>query len=126
MRRRNEVAKLLAELEEKRGDPVQIANLRGRLFELDFAVKNPMDRRTLAKSFVERFAFPMLGKKAVVDGSASDLGGALDVAPPWSVNFWIGAWDPDALCAFMEGSLSIPYVAPKAATPSSSPNATQT
>jgi hypothetical protein len=126
LRRRNQVASLLAELEEKHGDPVQIANLRGRLFELDFAVKNPMDRRTLAKSFVERFAFPMFGKKAVVDGSEKDLGGALDAGPPWSINFWIGAWDPDALCAFMEGSLSIPYVAPKAAASSGSPNATQT
>jgi hypothetical protein len=111
-RRRDAVAALLAELEKEHGDPVLIANLRGRLAELEFAVQNPGDRRTLAKNFVERFSFPMLGKKPVVDGPDADFGGKLDVVSPWTVSFWIGAWDPDALCAFMEGSLSIPYAVP--------------
>jgi hypothetical protein len=31
--------------------------------------------------------------------------------PGWQVYFWIGAWDPDVMCAFMQGSLEIPYQA---------------
>jgi hypothetical protein len=120
-RRRDAVKKKLEELEKDHGDPVLIVNLRGRLAELDFAVKNPGDRRVLAKSFVERFSFPMLGKHAALDGSDADFGGKLDPNAPWSVAFWIGAWDPDALCAFMEGSLSIPYAAAAAATTGSTP-----
>ena len=111
-RRRAAVGQLLEKLEKEHGDPVLIANLRGRLAELDFAVKNPSDRRVLAKSFVERFSFPMLGKNGRVTGGDEAFGGKLDTAPPWTISFWIGAWDPDALCAFMEGSLAVPYAAP--------------
>ncbi len=107
--RHQAVKQKLEELERDHGDAVLIVNLRGRLAELDFAVANPGDRRVLAKSFVERFGFPVTGSDPVIQGSETALGGKLDPASPWMVTFWIGGWDPDALCAFLEGSLTLPY-----------------
>lgn len=115
-RRCQQVSDYLQQLEKDHADPVLIARARGRLAELQFAVQNPGDRRTLAKNFVERFYFPMLGKDIHVDGPEADFGGKLSVDSTlpfaWTVSWWLGAWDPDALCAFMEGSLSIPYAVP--------------
>ena len=39
------------------------------------------------------------------------LGGKLpsDKTIPWQIGFWIGAWDPDALSAYVLGALEIPY-----------------
>ncbi|MCW5514732.1 hypothetical protein [Muriicola sp. Z0-33] len=28
---------------------------------------------------------------------------------PWNMNFWMGAWDPDAQCGFVNGVLRIPF-----------------
>lgn len=99
----------------KAKDPAAIAILEGRIAELQFAVGFPaanggkQDRRTMAHSFVERFAFPMAGADAVVTGPAKRLGGTLDPKLPWMVSFWLGGWDPDLLCAWLDGSLQIPY-----------------
>jgi hypothetical protein len=45
-----------------------------------------------------------------VTGGTLDPGGADPTkGPPWTIAFWIGAWDPDVLCAYMQGALEIPY-----------------
>ena len=99
----------------KEKDPVAASALRGRIAELTFAVdypaanKNAQDRRTMAHSFVERFAFPMLGTDVVITGSPKHFGGSLNPNAPWMVSFWLGGWDPDLLCAYLAGSLQIPY-----------------
>jgi hypothetical protein len=95
--------------------PAAIAVLEGRIAELQFAVDfaeqngGRQDRRTMAHSFVERFAFPMLGTDAQVVGAAKLYLGALDLKGPWMISFWLGGWDPDLLCAYLSGSLQIPY-----------------
>jgi hypothetical protein len=100
---------------EKEKDPVAASALRGRIAELEIAVEFPtankgtQDRRTMAHAFVERFAFPMLGTDAVVEGSPKHYLGSLDPTAPWMVSFWLGGWDPDLLCAYLAGSLQIPY-----------------
>lgn len=38
------------------------------------------------------------------------LGGRLDMQAPWNANFWLGAWDADALCGFANGTLRIPLM----------------
>ncbi len=100
---------------QKEKDPAAVAILEGRIAELQFAVDFPasnngrQDRRTMAHSFVERFAFPMMGADAIASGPPKGYGGALDLKLPWMVSFWLGGWDPDLLCAWLSGSLQIPY-----------------
>ena len=98
----------LAELKQHNGDPIAITALEGRISELQFAIANPTDRRVLARYFVERFGFQMMGDSTVT-GETAGLQGTLAAATPWFINFWMGAWDPDLLCCFMQGSLAIPY-----------------
>jgi len=61
---------------------------------------------------IERFGFSMSGYPGSVCGDSGVLDGELNLAPqtPWRVDFWLGGWDPDALCAYTEGSLQIPYI----------------
>jgi hypothetical protein len=91
-------------------DPVKRAALQGRISELDIGITNPNDRRIMARLFVERFGFPMRGRDAEVRDSSKALLGVLNKQKDWAINFWLGAWDPDLLCAYMEGSLHIPYL----------------
>ena len=99
-------------------DPDKATALEGRIAELEYAKANPRDRRVMARYFVERFAFPMLGPPAQIDGDQVAVTGGMlqpgDADPknpsPWTIAFWIGAWDPDVLCAYMQGALQIPFV----------------
>jgi hypothetical protein len=108
------LALLKADLAKEK-DPVAIAALQGRIAELKFAVDFPtanagrQDRRTAAHSFVERFGFPVLGADAVVTGAPKRYLGSLDPKLPWMISFWLGGWDPDLLCAYLAGSVQIPY-----------------
>jgi hypothetical protein len=54
----------------------------------------------------------MSGNAGTVEGDTSILQGELNLAADtaWRVDFWIGGWDPDALCAFTKGTLQIPYI----------------
>ncbi len=100
-------------------DATRRAALDARIGELRYAVENRKDRRVAMREFVERFAFD-LGGRADVHDPRGLLGGAPDTEQPWPITFWIGAWDPDALCAYVQGALSIPYAtgaAPPPATP---------
>jgi hypothetical protein len=97
-------------------DEVQRIALEGRIAELEIALATPTDRRVVGRSFVERFGFFMAGD-ATVEGSERALGGKLATtsATPallWRVDFWLGSWDPDLLCLYMKGSLTVPYVTP--------------
>lgn len=106
------LAKLKADrerLRESGDDPVALTALEGRIHELEIAVNNPGDRRTFARNFVERFGFPLQGEASIQGDQAAYLGGRLDPTQPWNINFWLGAWDPDLLCAYMQGALEIPY-----------------
>ena len=108
------VTERLAMLQTERAkepDPVKQTALDGRIAELKIAVTTPTDRRVGARYFVERFAFPMVGPPATITGDEkAAVNGQLDPANGWSIAFWIGAWDPDLLCAYMQGALEIPFV----------------
>jgi len=95
----------------KETDPIKQTALDGRIAELEIAVATPTDRRVMARYFVERFAFPMLGPAATIAGDEQTaVGGQLDPTNGWSIAFWLGAWDPDLLCSYMQGALEIPFV----------------
>jgi hypothetical protein len=90
-------------------DPVKATALDGRIAELEIAVASEgNDRRVGARYFVERFAFPVEGETKIED-PAKALGGTIDETSPWTIGFWMGAWDPDVLCLYMQGALEIPY-----------------
>lgn len=36
------------------------------------------------------------------------LDGHVDPATPWTVNFWLGGWDADALCGYARGTVHLP------------------
>lgn len=59
-------------------------------------------------SFRMVYQFDINGPASVSEHRKA-LGGVIDIAPPWPIAFWIGGWDPDALCAYMRGTLSIPF-----------------
>ena len=57
--------------------------------------------------FMLPYFVPLAGKGSVEDPN-SQLGEHIDLNRPWLVEFWMGGWDPDAMCAFMQGYVSIP------------------
>lgn len=92
-------------------DP-RIAVLQGRMNELgvsiaDYEAGTP-NRRSGVYLTIERFGYDISGNPGVVEG---DFGGPLAASPasPWRIDYWIGGWDFDALCATIKGTLQIPY-----------------
>jgi hypothetical protein len=57
--------------------------------------------------FMLPYFVPLTAKGSVEDPN-SRLGELIDLNRPWLVEFWMGGWDPDAMCAFMQGYVSIP------------------
>ncbi len=92
-------------------EDVQRVILNSRIKELEYGIANPQDRRIMARYFVERFNFPMFGAAKITGDQKKTLHGNIlsDIKNPWSIGFWIGAWDPDALSAYVLGALEIPY-----------------
>ncbi|MCW1098955.1 hypothetical protein OJ963_34525 [Streptomyces sp. RS2] len=99
-------AKLVAERDAPGTSRIRRAALGKRIRELDIALRNPADERVVNMTAVEEFDFPLYGAP-VLHG---DLPGGLrpDLDTPWRVTFWMGGWDPDVLCGFMHGNLSVP------------------
>lgn len=48
------------------------------------------------------------GRWAEVHDTEQALGGTVGTLQ-WIASFWVGAWDADALCAFMKGRLDMPF-----------------
>ncbi|BAK36679.1 hypothetical protein MLP_36650 [Microlunatus phosphovorus NM-1] len=54
------------------------------------------------------YAFPLNGE-ALVSDAEGRLGGTVGRSQLWPVEFWLGGYDVDALCAYMRGQLSVPF-----------------
>ena len=113
--RLNAIKNDLKELEKKKklsaAENVAKVILEARRKELEYGIDHPQDRRIMARYYVERFNFPMNGKAKVTGDEEKTLKGKIlyDDKNPWQIGFWIGAWDPDALSAYVSGALEIPY-----------------
>lgn len=95
-----------------KGDSAAATILSGRISELDIAIANPKDRRLGVRPIIERFGFGLTGAAARVNDRKGALFGTLDASKTaqWRIDFWMGAWDADALSCFFEGALQIPYL----------------
>jgi len=115
--RRAQLQQELDNLPEPRpADDAEKVVLQARIYELDIAINDVEsghpNRRTAVRPVVERFGYFVTGKPATLSGDTSPLQGDLDVSADsrWRVDFWIGGWDCDALCAYTKGAVQIPYV----------------
>lgn len=79
---------------------IQIAALKARIDKL-----KPEDTYPLLLVKVN-YQFDLNGP---ADMDEDLLQGITSVDVPWPIEFWMGAWDSDALCGYMKGTLSIPF-----------------
>jgi hypothetical protein len=82
-------------------DPTQKKNLQQRLAQMD-STDLPLTAL--------RFSVPYSFKVPDSARSATDPDGTLGsglLAQAWQLDWWMGAWDADALCGFMDGTLKI-------------------
>jgi|ERR1043166_4839731 hypothetical protein len=85
----------------KETDPTRQAALDGRLAQL---AMNGIQRGSLG--FKVTYDFELRGPNSINDPQKA-LGGAPPAEAVWRIQFWMGGWDADALCGFVNGSLSI-------------------
>lgn len=94
----------IATLEEDKDnerDPTLLDNIGRRI---DF-LKSPFALR--AYDFIAPYLVT-LGGDGWIEDPEGRLPDGVDVDKPWTIDFWMGGWDPDAACGFMRGYLAIP------------------
>jgi hypothetical protein len=71
------------------------------------AMSNPANARFFGARM--QYMVPLQGTASVVDPQAY-LPGTADTDPQgaWPLELWFGAWDPDAVCGYMQGYLGVP------------------
>lgn len=89
-------------------DATAVVALTKRLAELD-AGSTPTAPRQLLTSFRMVYTFDINGPATLSNDHRKVLGGRIDTSAPWPISFWVGGWDCDALCAYMRGTLAIPF-----------------
>jgi hypothetical protein len=100
------VAKLKKDKETEQ-DPTRLENIRRRVALLTEVDGN--GQRTATRFFGATLPYfvPLAGEGSVEDPDGL-LEATIDLRRPWTAEFWMGGWDPDAMCAFMQGYLSVP------------------
>jgi len=86
-------------------DAVERAALHKRIDELRRA--GARDLRIVMMTVLQRRRFALNGR-AVVDDRSSLLGCTPDLTAKWPIEFWMGAWDSDALSGYIKGVLGLP------------------
>jgi hypothetical protein len=66
------------------------------------------DIATFSLGFLVAYRFTLRGNSAVEDPE-NKLGGSVNTSAAWPLEFWMGAWDADALCGFTRGTVRIPF-----------------
>ncbi len=109
-RRRSALEAVLSATE----DPIQAVALRKRIADIERGLTD-IERRggdiaTSSLGFALSYRIVMDGPWVEVQDSDGVLGGTVD-SSAWISSFWVGAWDADALCAYMKGQLDVPFQA---------------
>jgi hypothetical protein len=95
-------------------------NLRASLTSLQaqrHSSASPLAQRRLQQNIDVANRRLQLGPPWATVDDPNNLLGFPPTSDPWLIDFWMGAWDNDALCGFMQGAL---YILPShtASTPS--------
>lgn len=96
-----------AEHAKRRPDPDELLILDARLGQLEEA-RQTQDRRIGVRTMIERFTFALAGPARVAD-PGEWVGAKLHTRDEWSIEFWMGGWDADLLCCYVQGALQIPF-----------------
>lgn len=99
--RREALAEALAHTE----DPARRAGLQQRLDALD-RTDWQRSRLLLLLSACVHYTFDLNGPAAIEGGAA--LPETFHTGEPWRVRFWMGGWDNDTLCGYVQGTLFVP------------------
>jgi subtilisin family serine protease len=88
-------------------DPLRRLVLEQRIAQLDESEGVRGDIRNASLGFLVEYAHTLTGP-ATVNDPGNVLGGNVGTTVPWSIAYWMGAWDADALCGFVRGQLTVP------------------
>jgi hypothetical protein len=104
-------ARDLAAMLERTTDPTARAALRKRLEVLseDWELTGMQLAATQFLGMRASWSFDLEGAPQVGDPEGR-LGGRVGTSQFWSVAFWFGGYDVDALCGYTRGTLSAPFV----------------
>lgn len=83
----------------------RISDIESGLVEIE---RGRGDIATSSLRFALSYRIVMEGPWVEVRDRDHALGGTVDPSP-WIASFWVGAWDADALCAYMKGQLDVPF-----------------
>lgn len=86
-------------------DPVSRSNLTARISQLA-NFNGPDDIQMFSLAFKVPYAH-QLRHATTLNDPAQVLAG-VDRATPWEISYWMGAWDADALQAYVDGNLLVP------------------
>lgn len=100
----------LIALREQTTDPIAQSGLDTRIEELNTVRRfwelsvspRPVDRRAYTLGLQAQGWSLSLNGPIVADGLGCDPDG------DWALTFWLGGWDADALCAYIQGTLTLP------------------
>jgi hypothetical protein len=85
-------------------DPVKLQNLAARVEQLaNFS--QPSDIQLFSLTFKVSYKHQLRHAGTVTDPNGLLPG--VTLAAPWDISYWMGAWDADALQAFVDGTVSI-------------------
>jgi hypothetical protein len=87
-------------------DPTTLAALEKRIREL--AIIEPRKLQVITLSYYNDYRFDINGSAEVIDPH-SQLRGEVDTSQEWPIAFWMGGWDSDALCGYVQGMLTLPF-----------------
>jgi hypothetical protein len=84
---------------DREEDGTRRLGLEKRIREL--SLEDPKDRRTWTLSVLQRWRFDL-------NGPGRAVGVEADATREWPLEFWMGGFDADSLCAYVKGSLVVP------------------
>lgn len=87
-------------------DPVERTALKKRIEELEMS--DPANMRILTMIFTQTRRFELDGHADVTGFDRLTDHPSLDTSKSWSIEFWMGGWDADALSGYMSGRLALP------------------
>jgi hypothetical protein len=84
-------------------NPTHRQNLQGRLAQIDADAGMGI----AALGFKVNYDFPVPVASRHASDPNQSLGLASPTTSPWQLSWWMGCWDADALCGFIQGNLAV-------------------